>query len=70
MNSSICLYINDQCYYVEKLPFETDRYAYKRAWWILKNNLDLDNVEHIDMSIQHINRTYFNMTYKDKYDNI
>ena len=63
MNNSICIFINDKCQYVEKTPFETDKNAYKRAWWMLNNNLDLDNMEHIDMSIQYINKTYFNMEY-------
>lgn len=41
---------NNKLHYLKKMPYETEEEAFKRLFFIIKNDLSLNNVEHINLS--------------------
>lgn len=55
---------NNFIYKIYKEPYETDENTYIRAWFIIKNNNDIDNLETvISRSIIYLNEYKNNMKY-------
>jgi hypothetical protein len=55
---------NNFIYKIHKEPYETDENTYIRAWFIIKNNNDIDNLETIiSRSIIYLNEYKNNMKY-------
>jgi len=63
MNNIIIIY-NDKIYVIDKEPFETDENAYKRGWFIIKNQDKIKNEDElISKSIIYLNENKNNMKY-------
>ena len=64
MNDCIIIVHNNSIYNIEKEPFETDENAYKRGWFIIKNQLSYNNINDlISRSIIYLNEKKNNMKY-------
>lgn len=60
---SICIFVNNKLHYIKKIAFESDRDTYKRAWWLINNNKDINNIYHVSESIIYLNQHIYGMEY-------
>ncbi len=63
MSSFIIIIHDNYIYKIEKEPFETDENAYKRGWFIVKNNHNGSYEEIIGKSIKYLNEQKNKMIY-------
>jgi hypothetical protein len=64
MSDCIIIIHENSIYNIKKEPFETDENAYKRCWFIIKNQLKFnDSNELISRSIIYLNENKNNMIY-------
>ena len=63
MSSFIIIIHDNYIYKIEKEPFETDENAYKRGWFIIKNNDKGSFDEIIGKSIKYLNEQKNKMIY-------
>ena len=63
MSSFIIIIYDNFIYKIEKEPFETDENAYKRGWFIIKNNDKGSFDEIIGKSIKYLNEQKNKMIY-------
>lgn len=46
---------DNKLYYLEKQPYEIDEDVFKRLWYIIDNNLSVNNIEDLNKSKKYLN---------------